>query len=103
MNLLLFCYNDLFVIGARKIDNLSECIEEKLKKKFKPTYLDLIDETYKHKNHRSLGSGARNYTLIIKSDSFNDLSTLKAHQDIYSCLSAFIGKDIHALSIKIMR
>ncbi|MBK2124301.1 BolA family protein [Fangia hongkongensis] len=87
---------------SQNIDSLQNEIIRKLEKAFSPQALELIDETHKHKKHRHFQEGKRHFLLIITSAQLKNLSTLKAHQAIYSCLGDLMKDKIHALSIKIL-
>ena len=74
-------------------------IKNKLKENFNVSELILIDESYKHKNHKKDTSGGH-FKLLIVSNDFKDLSLIKRHQSIYKVLDEMIKVEIHALSIK---
>jgi len=74
-------------------------IETKLREKINVLNLNLIDESYKHRNHKKDTSGGH-YKLLIVSDDFVDMTLIKRHQLIYDILSKMIKVDIHALSIQ---
>tara|TARA_B110000263_G_scaffold89477_1_gene78190 strand:- start:2315 stop:2584 length:270 start_codon:yes stop_codon:yes gene_type:complete len=74
-------------------------IKNKLKENFNVSELILIDESYKHKNHKKDTSGGH-FKLLIVSNDFKDLSLIKRHQSIYKVLDKMIKVEIHALSIK---
>ena len=76
-------------------------ITDQLEKAFSPTYFKLIDETHKHQKHRQFQEGKSHFKLHIASEKFSILSTVKAHQEIYGCLSELMSSKIHALSIQI--
>jgi len=74
-------------------------IETKLREKINVIDLILIDESYKHKNHKKDTSGGH-YKLLIVSDDFVNMMLIKRHQLIYDTLSEMIKVNIHALSIQ---
>ena len=74
-------------------------IETKLREKINVLNLNLIDESYKHRNHKKDTSGGH-YKLLLVSDDFVDMTLIKRHQLIYDILSEMIKVDIHALSIQ---
>jgi BolA protein len=74
-------------------------IKNKLKENFNVSELILIDESYKHKNHKKDTSGGH-FKLLIVSNDFKDVSLIKRHQSIYKVLDKMIKVEIHALSIK---
>lgn len=68
-----------------------------------PTYLEVIDESYKHVGHVGAGKDGH-YFVKIASNAFQGYSKIKQHQVIYSVLEKLIGKDkgIHALKIQVL-
>ncbi len=80
---------------------LYDTIIERLDKKFAPTFIELIDETDKHKQHKQFQTRKSHFKLHIASVRFATLSTLEAHQEIYACLEDLMHNSIHALSIHI--
>jgi|TARA_B110001454_G_C12648337_1_gene404350 BolA protein len=79
--------------------NIQLKIKNKLKENFDVSELILIDESYKHKNHKKDTSGGH-FKLLIVSNDFKDVSLIKRHQSIYKVLDEMIKVEIHALSIK---
>lgn len=78
-------------------------LEEVIKKKLsclEPSYIELLDESYKHAGHSGAKEhGGRHYSLTITSSKFNNLSLVQRHQLIYELLADLLQKDIHALKI----
>ena len=74
-------------------------IKNKLQNCFNISELILIDDSYKHKNHKKDTSGGH-FKLLIVSDDFIDVTLIKRHRLIYEALNEMIKVDIHALSIK---
>ena len=73
-----------------------------LKNQFKPTALEIIDESDLHRGHPGAQGGGGHYKLAIASASFEGLNSIQAHKKIYQCLDTMMGPEIHALSIKIL-
>ena len=73
-------------------------IKTLIKEKLSVHYIEIIDLTSQHKNHKGYDSGGH-YNLVIISDDFINLSLLKRHQIIYKILDKMIKNEIHALSI----
>lgn len=76
-------------------------IRERLQHAFAPSYLEVIDDSDKHRGHAGAEGGAGHYTIKITAECFNGLSRIAAHQKIYQLLADMIPHDIHALSIKL--
>lgn len=74
-------------------------IEEKLQA-LKPSSLQVIDESHLHLGHEGAKSGASHFSVVIVSNQFTGLSSVKRHQLVYAQLQAYIPHEIHALKIK---
>ena len=61
--------------------------------------IDILDESYKHQNHKKDTSGGH-FRLLIVSDDFKGISLISGHRLIYQVLDKMIKTEIHALSIK---
>ncbi len=83
--------------------NTAELIKEKLTKQFCPDFIEIIDESDKHKDHAGAKSGGGHYRLIIKASCFENQNLIFSHRMIYKALDNLMGKQIHALSIKILK
>jgi BolA family transcriptional regulator, general stress-responsive regulator len=82
-----------------KTDRINS-IYQRLREAFQPIYLDVIDESDKHRGHVGSQEGAGHYTVIISSECFKSTSRVDRHREIYAVLNDFIPHDIHALKIK---
>ena len=80
-------------------------IELKIKKiienKISILEFNLIDDSYKHINHKKDTQG-KHFRLLIVSDDFIKLNLIKRHQLIYNLLSDMLKTEIHALSMKLL-
>ncbi|APC97343.1 BolA/IbaG family iron-sulfur metabolism protein [Francisella frigiditurris] len=63
--------------------------------------INIVDETHKHKKHKGFIEGKYHFLIEINSKELNNLSRLKAHQEIYKSLGNLM-QYIHALSIKLI-
>lgn len=69
----------------------------------KPHYIEIVDETPKHKGHINQGDLAETHlTLKISSDIFNEIPLVMRHKRINDLLQDEFDKGLHALSIKII-
>ncbi len=76
-------------------------IREKLSQSFEVIYIDLIDESHLHANHREgSADGGTHFRLLIVSPDFDDCNRLKRHRMVYDVLSSELSDYIHALVIK---
>ena len=63
--------------------------------------IEIIDDSYKHHNHKKDTQGGH-FRLFIVSDDFKKLNLIKRHQLIYNILGSMIKTRIHALSMKLL-
>lgn len=80
-----------------------ELIKQQLTATLAPTQLDVMDDSHKHIGHAGAQSGAGHFTLVIATEKFKEKSLVECHRLIYQALGEMMGKDIHALQIKIVR
>jgi BolA family transcriptional regulator, general stress-responsive regulator len=78
---------------------MSENIAEKLQI-FKPTFLEILDESHLHAGHVDAKKSGSHFAITIVSDSFVGKSRLERHQMIHEALAAELKTNIHALRIK---
>lgn len=78
---------------------LQEEIEDKLKKNYNPTHLEVTNESSKH--HVSKGSESH-FKLTIVAEFFNNQSMLERHRNINTLLAEELKNRIHALSMSIL-
>lgn len=74
-------------------------IENLLTEAFKPSFLEVVDESHKHVGHAGASQGGH-YQVTIGSKSFEGKKLLEAHRMVYQALTP-IKSSIHALAIKI--
>jgi len=74
--------------------SLQTTIENKLSQQFSPTFCQVENESHMH----SKGSDSH-FKVIVISSQFSDLSLLKRHRLVNSCLSDELKNHIHALAI----
>ena len=79
--------------------DISSKIENILRQHINVFKIDIIDESYRHQNHKKDTSGGH-FRLLIVSDDFKENSLVSRHQLIYQALDKMIKTEIHALSIK---
>ena len=75
---------------------LQERIQNKLSNELSPHYLQVLNESHKH----NVAPGSEShFKVVIVSDQFDNLSTLKRHQKVYGVLSSEMT-ELHALSVQ---
>lgn len=77
-------------------------IRDRLQDEYSPSFLNVIDESEKHKGHPGHQGGGRHFAIEICAPSLTELTRVSAHQKIYSLLSDMMATEIHALRIKIL-
>ena len=86
-----------------KKNNTAEIIQNILEKHLTIVYLEIIDDSAKHKKHKHFNEDKKYFTLKITALEFEDKSLLECHKAIYRYLDGLIKTSIHALSIKIIK
>ena len=67
-----------------------------------PTHLEIKNQSHLHAGHAGDdGTGETHYKIIIAAKSLDELSKIKAHQQIMKLLDPEFKSGLHALSIKI--
>lgn len=84
-------------------ENRSTLIETRLQQAFAPTYLEVIDESDKHLGHAGHQGGGRHFAVIIASASFQTLTRVQAHRQIYALFTDLMPDKIHALRIQVVQ
>jgi len=84
------CYNDLMDRRA---------LERILREHFRPSALEVIDDSHLHAGHAGAGQGGH-YRVVIVAEAFKGQTSLKKHRMIYDVLSPHWKGHIHALSIR---
>ena len=81
--------------------SVSEIIKKKLISQFKPTNLEIIDESHLHSGHvGARPEGETHFRLIISSETFIGKTRIEKQRQIYKALKEELAGPIHALSIQ---
>ena len=86
----------------KKINNQLE-IETKLKEKFSPVHIDLVDKSHTHtpdKHIETMKDKERLYDLTIIAEVFKPMSLVERHMAIYDELDIVNNPKIHGIKIK---
>lgn len=86
-----------------KKNNTAAEIRSILEKNLTLSYLEIIDDSAKHKKHKHFNEDKKYFTLKIMALEFEGKSLLENHKIIYHYLDDLIKSSIHALSIKIIK
>ena len=77
-------------------------IEIKLKEKFSPIHIDLVDKSHTHTSPdhiETMMDKERLYELTIIAESFKPMTLLERHQSIYKVLDIMNNPGIHGIKI----
>ncbi|EJW20693.1 hypothetical protein IMCC14465_15800 [alpha proteobacterium IMCC14465] len=78
-----------------------DMIIKKLEARFAPEYLNVTDESHRHKGHAgSRPGGETHFWVKITSSHFDGLSRIERHRLINDCLCVELKGLIHALTVK---
>lgn len=70
----------------------------RLRERFSPSYLEVVDDSAKHVGHAGAAGGGH-FTCFIVSDCFRGRSSLERHRAVYAALDDLMRQGIHALSL----
>lgn len=76
--------------------SLTEIIQNKIQQALAPSYIELVNESHKHRADKG---GESHFLLVVVSESFMGKRTLARHREIYQILAAEMHDSIHALSL----
>ena len=83
------------------MNNYFKYLEEKISKNVKFENLEIIDNSQKHKGHKSFSKEKYHLHLKFKSNYLSSISRLSAHKMILEILNEDLKTKIHALEISI--
>ena len=83
------------------MDNFFETITKKLKKEIEIEHVEIVDNSNKHRKHKSFSPGKFHLKLKIKSLYLNSISRVTAQKKIMKVLQDELSNKIHALEISI--
>jgi BolA protein len=80
---------------------MKERIAAKLTQGLRPTRLDIVDESDRHKGHAGAREGGEtHYRVYIVSDSFAGKGRVQRHRIVYALLADEFAAGVHALALK---
>jgi BolA protein len=73
-----------------------------LQQQFKPSFLEVIDESAEHAGHSGASESGLNshFRVRIASAQFEGLSRVQRHRLVYDSLQEFLDNGLHALAIE---
>jgi BolA protein len=79
-------------------------IETKLRERFQPTFLEVLDESSRHAGHSGWKEGGETHFRVrIGAQALVGLSRVAQHRAINEALSDELGERVHALAIEVVR
>jgi BolA family transcriptional regulator, general stress-responsive regulator len=77
-------------------------IRTRLEAAFRPTRLDVVDESEKHRGHSGWREeGESHFRVTIAAPAFGDMSRIERHRAVHEALGRDLVGRIHALALKI--
>lgn len=79
--------------------SVKDRIENVLTEHFRPTYLEVVDESRFHAGHAGAGGGGGHFSVTIVSEMFEGRSLVERHRMVYQLLADEMKQTIHALAL----
>jgi len=80
----------------------SKNIQNILQNKFSPDYIEIVDDSERHRGHTGQKkSGGRHYTIVLVSDLFEGKTLMERHRAVYEAVEMDRNESIHALVLKV--
>ncbi len=80
--------------------HMREKLESRLREQLETTHLEVVDESHLHVGHAGARDGGGHYRALIVSPHFEGLNRVRAQQLVFDALGDWMGREIHALSMK---
>ena len=82
---------------------MHEAIEQKLRTRFTPEHLEIIDESHRHQGHGGWREGGETHFRVrIAARQFDGQSRLAQHRAVMDALAAELDGGVHALAIEVL-
>lgn len=79
-----------------------EEIRARLEAEFRPTLLDVVDESEQHRGHAGWREGGEtHFRVTIRAPAFGPLTRVARHRAVHEALGRDLVGRIHALALKI--
>ena len=79
---------------------MREELEARIRDRLKATHVEVIDESHLHAGHAGAQGGGQHFRAVIVSSQFAGLNRVRSQQLVYQSVEEWMGKEIHALSMK---
>jgi BolA protein len=73
-------------------------IEARLRARFSPSHLEIVDDSAEHVGHAGAASGGH-YSCVVVSDWFRGRPGLERHRAVYAALGDLMQRGVHALAL----
>jgi BolA protein len=92
----------LYLIWKVPKMTVKETMETKLREKFSPERLEVINESHLHAGHQEHfdGSGETHFRIRIVSPYFSGMSRIARHRAINDLLAGELAAGVHALAVE---
>ena len=71
-----------------------------MKENLSATYLEIEDDSWKHKGHAGAAAGGGHFSLVVVSEKFEGVNLLNRNRMVFDALRDLMQIRIHALAIK---
>jgi len=79
---------------------MRDAIEARLRERLHASHVEVIDESHLHAGHAGARDGGQHFRATIVSEDFAGLNRVRMQQLVYAAVEEWMGKEIHALSMK---
>ena len=83
------------------MESFIELIEKRIKDKIEVETIKIIDNSFKHKKHKSFEKNKLHLEMIIYSRYLRSLNKIQAHKEVMKILKDELKEKVHALELKI--
>jgi BolA protein len=81
---------------------VAEEIRARLEAEFRPTRLDVVDESERHRGHSGWQEGGEShFRVTISAPAFKPMTRIERHRAVHDALGRDLVGRIHALALKI--
>ncbi len=81
---------------------MKQRIEEKLREKLRPSFLEVKNNSAQHQGHLIDDSGETHFAIIIAAQDLQKLNRISAHRKVNEVIKDEFEKGLHALEIKVI-
>lgn len=82
--------------------SVADRMREKLSERFRPSRLDIVDESHRHEGHAGARPGGEtHFALAITAAEFAGLGRLARQRLVYETLADELAGPVHALSLEV--